>query len=84
MANYVKREALTRQTGIAGAVLLLLAMPSRGADFAVRARPFFDSHCAACHNSDTKKGGLDLTDLSGKSLDAKSFDQWDGNHDAGR
>jgi len=76
MANRSSREALTHRTGIAAAVLLLLALPCRGADLAVRARPFFDTHCVACHDTDTKKGGLDLTDLSWKPHDPKSFDQW--------
>ena len=78
MANHGSRGAPTRRTAIAGAVLLLLlpAPPSRGGNLAVRARPFFDGHCVTCHDADTKKGGLNLTDLSGKPLDSKSFDLW--------
>jgi len=76
MANHGSREAPTCRSAIAGAVLLLLALPCRGGDLAVRARPFFDSHCVTCHDTETKKGGLDLTDLSEQPLDPKTFDQW--------
>jgi Protein of unknown function (DUF1592)/Protein of unknown function (DUF1588)/Protein of unknown function (DUF1587)/Protein of unknown function (DUF1585)/Protein of unknown function (DUF1595) len=76
MANHGSRDALSRRIAIAGAALLLLAMPCRGDDFAVRARSFFDSHCVTCHDDVAKKAGLDLTDLSSKPLDSRSFDRW--------
>lgn len=70
------RRAPIARLLIASSVLLLSAGGSRGADLADRVRPFFVDHCAACHDADTKKGGLDLIELSWNPLDPKSFDQW--------
>jgi hypothetical protein len=39
----------------------LLTPEARGMDEAVNLRPFLEAHCITCHDSDTKKGGLDLT-----------------------
>ena len=39
---------------------------------------FVEAHCVECHDSETKKGGLDLTALK---LDAASFDAWVQVHD---
>ena len=75
MANHGIQE-VSRRAGILGAALLLLALPCRGADFAARVRQFVDAHCVSCHDTDTKKGGLDLTDLAEKPLGSETFDQW--------
>ncbi|MCX6856703.1 MAG: DUF1592 domain-containing protein [Verrucomicrobia bacterium] len=43
---------------------------------------FIDQHCVDCHDSDVKKGGLDLTSLSFDLTDRSSFDTWVKVHDA--
>lgn len=42
---------------------------------------FFDSHCFECHDSDTKKGGVDLESLSWEPNQKAVFDQWTKVHD---
>lgn len=37
---------------------------------------FFDRHCTECHDSDVKKGGLDLSALKWKPDDRATFDEW--------
>ena len=37
---------------------------------------FLDQHCTECHDSDVKKGGLDLTGLMWKPDDKGTFDEW--------
>src|SRR5664279_2591794 len=69
-------QALIHRTGITGVVLLLLALPCLGSELPTRAQPFFDSYCVTCHDTETKKGGLDLTDLCEKALDPTTFDRW--------
>ena len=39
-------------------------------------QPFFEKHCTECHDSDVKKGGLDLTALQWKPEDRANFDTW--------
>ena len=39
-------------------------------------RPFFEKHCTECHDSDVKKGGLDLTSLPWHLEDRANFDGW--------
>jgi len=36
----------------------------------------FDQHCYDCHDADSKKGGLDLTELKWKPDDAENLQQW--------
>ena len=38
--------------------------------------PMFDQHCYDCHDGDSKKGGLDLTELKWKPDDAENLQQW--------
>jgi mono/diheme cytochrome c family protein len=38
--------------------------------------PFFEQHCADCHDADTKKGGLDLTALSLNLTDPENLRTW--------
>jgi Protein of unknown function (DUF1592)/Protein of unknown function (DUF1588)/Protein of unknown function (DUF1587)/Protein of unknown function (DUF1585)/Protein of unknown function (DUF1595) len=61
---------------IAGAILLLLATPCRGADLPARARSYFANHCLLCHDADTEEGGLDLSELPWKPDDPRNFDRW--------
>ena len=42
---------------------------------------FFEKYCFECHDSDTKKGGLDLTALKPEFTNAKTFDVWVKIHD---
>lgn len=44
-------------------------------------RPFLAEHCSACHNGQTKKGGLDLTALQADYADAATFALWVKVHD---
>ena len=37
---------------------------------------FLEAHCAECHDSDVKKAGLDLTQLTWKPDDKSAFDTW--------
>ena len=37
---------------------------------------FLDQHCTECHDGDVKKAGLDLTELSWKPDDRKTFEEW--------
>lgn len=39
-------------------------------------QPFLEKHCFDCHDSDTKKGGLDLTALKFNLSDPKEFTAW--------
>ena len=56
--------------------LLLLPLGSAGA-----LAPFLEKHCVECHDSDTKKGGLDMTSLKPDLNDPKSFAAWVKIHD---
>src|SRR5208337_4351749 len=76
MTDRRSRKSLAPLTVIAVAILLLPAPPARSADLAVRAQPFFAKHCIVCHDTESKKGGLDLTELSWKPNDPKVFDRW--------
>ncbi len=39
-------------------------------------QPFFEKHCTECHDSEVKKGGLDLTAIGWKPEERKNFDAW--------
>lgn len=41
-----------------------------------RLTPLFKAHCFDCHDSETNKGGLDLTSLAWTSDNADNFQQW--------
>lgn len=43
---------------------------------------FIENHCVECHDSDVKKGGLDLTALTFDLADRTHFDTWVKVHDA--
>src|SRR5262249_51731862 len=49
-------------------------LPSEPAPKNVRA--FLQSHCLECHDSDLRKGGLDLTELSFDLNSRQTFSQW--------
>ena len=63
-------------------VLLLLAgVAVRAAAPGVEVQPFLQKNCVECHDSDTKKGGLDLTALQRDFADSTNFTQWVLVHD---
>ena len=49
-----------------------MAVSSPLASFA----PFFDKHCTECHDSENKKGGLDLAKLPWRPDDRNNFNAW--------
>lgn len=46
------------------------------AELGGRLEPMFEQHCYDCHDSDSKKGGLDLAALKWKPDDAENLQQW--------
>jgi hypothetical protein len=62
---------------IALCLTLLLAFPS----IATLPQSFLEDHCLECHDTDTKKGGLDLSKLSFDSASRDSFNTWVKIHD---
>lgn len=70
---------------LAVAVLVLPAMLAVAEPAATTvpapARAFFEKHCVACHDADTKEGGLDLTSLSFDAASGAAAGR-DGSHDA--
>ena len=60
--------------------LFVCAAPG-AAEFTPAARQFLDAHCADCHDSTDKKGGLDLTALKSQFSDAETFAMWLKVHD---
>ncbi len=66
------------------AVLLgsCLATAAPGADappadrLAAPLRSFIDGHCVACHDGESKKGGLDLDSLAFEPGEARNFSTW--------
>lgn len=55
--------------------LLCLAMPAPGMPV------FLQESCIECHDTETKKGGLDLSALSAKYEDAETMSRWVKVHD---
>src|ERR1041384_753513 len=45
------------------------------------ARHFIESHCVECHDTDSKKGGLDLTELKFDPSTSTNFSRWVLIHD---
>jgi hypothetical protein len=58
-------------------LLLVLAVPDHAADF----RSYLETHCIDCHDSATKKGGLDLESLSIQLDSQEVFAKWALVHD---
>ena len=67
---------LMRPAVVASLIVLGTSGVAEAADRADRARAFFSEHCFACHDADTKKGGLDLTALAWQPDDDRIFDRW--------
>jgi mono/diheme cytochrome c family protein len=58
------------------ALALLPVLPAPGAAVPANLGAFLDRHCADCHDSEAKKGGLDLTALKFDLANADSFGKW--------
>src|SRR5947209_6831812 len=43
---------------------------------AASVRPFLERHCFDCHDSDSRKGGLDLSTLSTNAAEREAFARW--------
>jgi hypothetical protein len=69
-----------RNCALAICYWLLAAAVGRGAT-PPAAVSFIQSHCTDCHDSDAKKGGLDLTSLPFDLQNAATFDEWVKIHD---
>ncbi len=63
------------------ALSLAAAISLRAADLPSPCRQFLDSHCTACHDADTRKGGLDLTTLPYDLAQPTNFARWVLVHD---
>jgi hypothetical protein len=53
---------------------LLLCVPASAA--APKVAAFTDEYCADCHDTETKKGGLDLTSFAWNPEQRPNFDEW--------
>ena len=67
---------LLRAVALLGFTLLLPGAPA-----APNLQPFLEKHCFECHDSDTKKGGLDLTLLKFDPANSTNFSKWVVVHD---
>jgi cytochrome c553 len=61
---------------IAASMAFSLTSAARAGDPSLRAQEFFADHCVVCHDSGTKKAGLDLTALSWKPNDSETCNLW--------
>jgi mono/diheme cytochrome c family protein len=63
-------------------VVFMLSMQSlSAADIPEGVKGFFEKHCLACHDQQSKKGGLDLTPQSVNLSDVPTFLRWVRLHD---
>ncbi len=60
--------------------LALISLPAAAAPVE-SLQPFLEKNCLECHDADTKKGGLDLAELSSDLALPKVFDAWVAVHD---
>jgi hypothetical protein len=67
------------QALLLGAVLAELRAVA--ADFAAPSRDFMEDHCFNCHDAETKKGGLDLENLTLDLTNPWTFAEWIKIHD---
>jgi hypothetical protein len=65
----------------AGVLIALGVFAPAGPVFAGTPHRFFDAHCVACHDAQTKSAGLDLTALRFQPADADTFARWVKVHD---
>src|SRR5436190_18802515 len=62
-------------------VALIGVAPLRGVEPAPLGGEFLEKHCVECHDSETKKGGLDLTALKFDFGNPTNFSKWVLVHD---
>src|SRR4051794_13091765 len=69
--------------GVCGVLMIFCAAPrhSRAEAQNDGVQAFLDRHCLECHESVTKKGGLDLTELASDLAAPQTFAQWVAVHD---
>jgi hypothetical protein len=60
---------------------LCFASPAIARDLPRASRLFVEQHCAECHDTDTKKGGLDLNALQFDPANSTNFSTWVLVHD---
>jgi len=61
---------------LAAVFFLIVAAPLQSAPTPRPAAPFLQKHCVECHDSDTKKGGLDVTALPFELKEPATFAKW--------
>src|SRR6266850_1447949 len=79
-------SATSRRFNLANAfarcgVILAVAAPVLAAELPPVTRQFLDKHCFECHDSEVKKGGLDLTALKFDLANPTNFSKWVLVHD---
>ncbi|PYM17064.1 MAG: hypothetical protein DME18_00090, partial [Verrucomicrobia bacterium] len=62
-------------------LLFAAAAPLMGRDLPRESRQFLEKHCLECHDTDTRKGGLDLTSLKFDPANSANFSRWVLVHD---
>src|SRR5258706_15127764 len=62
-------------------LLFAFTMPLKAADRVPEVREFLDKHCLECHDTETKKGDLDLTALKLDLANPTNFSKWVLAHD---
>lgn len=73
-----KRGHPARLLGVLMFLGLVVSMPATASP---AFQPFLTRHCVACHDADTRKGGLDLTAALPGLETAAGVDRWVGIHD---
>src|SRR5436309_7393782 len=62
-------------------LVVAVASASPGASLPPNDRQFLEKHCFECHDSEMKKGGLDLTALKFDPANSTNFSEWVLVHD---
>src|SRR5213592_774966 len=62
-------------------LLFAVAGPVMARDLPRASRQFVEQYCVECHNTDMKKGGLDLTALKFDPANSTNFFRWVLVHD---
>ncbi|HVV74090.1 MAG TPA: DUF1592 domain-containing protein, partial [Verrucomicrobiae bacterium] len=65
-----------RPEWLAGCLLAFAAGHLHGQAVPRDVHAFIESHCVECHDADTRKGGLDLSELEFKVQDPATFSKW--------
>ena len=73
-----------RSPVVSACICLALALVGEGAvraELPANVKPMFERHCFGCHDTETKKGDLDLTTLNTDFATADGFARWVKVHD---